>query len=64
MERVYRNPRHLEKMSQEFARIMLPEAKRRRSPSSRGNLVSPFSRPWAKETGAARRISRAGFVPR
>ena len=32
MERAYRNPRHLEKMSQQFVRILLPEAKRRRSP--------------------------------
>jgi AcrR family transcriptional regulator len=32
MERAYRNPRHLEKMSQHFVRILLPEAKRRRSP--------------------------------
>jgi TetR/AcrR family transcriptional repressor of nem operon len=31
MERAYRNPRHLEKMSQQFVRILLPEAKRRRS---------------------------------
>ena len=30
IERAYRNPRHLEKMSQEFVRILLPEAKRRR----------------------------------
>jgi TetR/AcrR family transcriptional repressor of nem operon len=30
MERVYRNPRHLEQMSQQFLRILLPEAKRRR----------------------------------
>jgi TetR/AcrR family transcriptional repressor of nem operon len=32
MERAYRNPPHLEKMSQQFVRILLPEAKRRRSP--------------------------------
>ena len=32
MERAYRNPQHLEKMSQQFVRILLPEAKRRRSP--------------------------------
>jgi TetR/AcrR family transcriptional repressor of nem operon len=30
MERAYRNPRHLEKMSQQFVRVLLPEAKRRR----------------------------------
>jgi TetR/AcrR family transcriptional regulator, transcriptional repressor for nem operon len=35
MERAYRNPQHLEKMSQQFVRILLPEAGRRRSPSSR-----------------------------
>src|SRR3954452_9452708 len=32
MERAYRDPRHLERMSQQFVRILLPEAKRRRSP--------------------------------
>jgi hypothetical protein len=32
MERAYRNPQHLEKMSQQFVRILLPETKRRRSP--------------------------------
>jgi TetR/AcrR family transcriptional regulator, transcriptional repressor for nem operon len=32
MERAYPNPRHLEKMSQQFVRILLPDAKRRRSP--------------------------------
>jgi TetR/AcrR family transcriptional repressor of nem operon len=32
MERAYRNPRHLEKMSRQFVRILLPEAKRHRSP--------------------------------
>ena len=32
MERAYRNPQRLEKMSQEFVRILLPQAKRRRSP--------------------------------
>jgi len=32
MERAYRNPRHLEKMSQQFVRILLPAAKPRRSP--------------------------------
>jgi TetR/AcrR family transcriptional repressor of nem operon len=32
MERAYRNPRHLEKMSEQFVRILLPEGKRRRSP--------------------------------
>jgi TetR/AcrR family transcriptional regulator, transcriptional repressor for nem operon len=31
MERAYPNPRHLEKMSQQFVRILLPDAKRRRS---------------------------------
>ena len=31
MERAYRNPEHLEKMSEQFVRILLPEAKRRRS---------------------------------
>jgi hypothetical protein len=30
MERAYRNPRHLEKMAQQFVRILLPEARRRR----------------------------------
>jgi len=28
MERAYRNPRHLEKMAQQFVRILLPEARR------------------------------------
>ena len=32
MERTFRNPQHLEKMSQQFVRILLPEAKHRRSP--------------------------------
>jgi hypothetical protein len=32
MERAYRNRRHLEKMSQQFVRILVPEPKRRRSP--------------------------------
>jgi hypothetical protein len=32
MERAFRNPRHLEKMAQQFVRILLPESKRRRSP--------------------------------
>jgi AcrR family transcriptional regulator len=32
MERAYRNPRHLEKMAQQFVRILLPETRRRRSP--------------------------------
>jgi AcrR family transcriptional regulator len=32
MERAYRNPRHLEKMSEQFVRILLPEARRRRGP--------------------------------
>jgi AcrR family transcriptional regulator len=32
MERVFQNPQHLEKMSQQFVRILLPEARRRRSP--------------------------------
>jgi len=32
MERAYRNPRQLEKMSQQFVRILLPEAGRRRTP--------------------------------
>jgi TetR/AcrR family transcriptional regulator, transcriptional repressor for nem operon len=32
MERAYRNPKHLEKMAQQFVRILLPQAKRRRSP--------------------------------
>jgi TetR/AcrR family transcriptional regulator, transcriptional repressor for nem operon len=31
MERAYRNPKHLEKMAQQFVRILLPEAGRRRS---------------------------------
>jgi len=30
MERAYRDPRHLEKMSEQFVRILLPEGKRRR----------------------------------
>lgn len=30
MERAYRNPRHLEKMAQQFVRVLVPEAKRRR----------------------------------
>jgi len=30
MERIYRNPRRLEKMSREFVRLLLPEAKDRR----------------------------------
>jgi AcrR family transcriptional regulator len=30
MERAYRNPRHLEKMSQAFVRLLVPEAKRGR----------------------------------
>ena len=30
MERAYRNPRHLEKMSQQFVRLLLPETSRRR----------------------------------
>jgi TetR/AcrR family transcriptional regulator, transcriptional repressor for nem operon len=30
MERAYRDPRHLEKMSEQFVRILLPEAGRRR----------------------------------
>lgn len=32
MERAYRNPQHLEKMAQQFVRILVPQAKRRRSP--------------------------------
>jgi AcrR family transcriptional regulator len=32
MERAYRNPRHLEEMSEQFIRILLPEARRRRNP--------------------------------
>jgi hypothetical protein len=32
MERAYRNPQHLETMSQQFVRILLPEAKGRRGP--------------------------------
>ncbi len=32
MERAFRNPRHLEKMSEQFVGILLPEAKRRRKP--------------------------------
>jgi TetR/AcrR family transcriptional repressor of nem operon len=31
MERAFRNPKHLEKMSEQFVRILLPEARRRRS---------------------------------
>jgi AcrR family transcriptional regulator len=31
MERAYRNPKHLEKMAQQFVRILLPQARRRRS---------------------------------
>jgi TetR/AcrR family transcriptional regulator, transcriptional repressor for nem operon len=30
MERAFRNPRHLEKMSEQFVRTLLPEARRRR----------------------------------
>jgi hypothetical protein len=30
MERAFRNPRHLEKMSEQFVRVLLPEAKRGR----------------------------------
>lgn len=30
MERAYRNPRHLERMSRQFVRILVPEASRRR----------------------------------
>ena len=30
MERAYRNPQHLEKMSRQFVRILLPQARRRR----------------------------------
>jgi hypothetical protein len=30
MERAYRDPRHLEKMSEQFVRILLPAGKRRR----------------------------------
>jgi AcrR family transcriptional regulator len=32
MERAFRNPQHLEKMAQQFVRILLPGAKRRRNP--------------------------------
>lgn len=32
MERAFRNPRHLEKMSEQFVRMLLPEARRRRAP--------------------------------
>jgi hypothetical protein len=32
MERAYRNPQHLEKMSQQFVHILLPKAKGRRGP--------------------------------
>jgi TetR/AcrR family transcriptional repressor of nem operon len=32
VERAYRNPRHLERMAQQFVRILLPEARRRRAP--------------------------------
>jgi TetR/AcrR family transcriptional regulator, transcriptional repressor for nem operon len=32
MERAYRNPQHLEKMSRQFVRILLPQAGRRRIP--------------------------------
>jgi TetR/AcrR family transcriptional repressor of nem operon len=32
MERAYRNPRHLEKMSRQFVRLLLPQARRPRSP--------------------------------
>jgi TetR/AcrR family transcriptional regulator, transcriptional repressor for nem operon len=30
MERAFRNPRHLEKMAQQFVKVLVPEAKRRR----------------------------------
>jgi AcrR family transcriptional regulator len=30
MERAFRNPKHLEKMAQQFVRVLLPEARRRR----------------------------------
>jgi TetR/AcrR family transcriptional repressor of nem operon len=30
MERAFRNPRHLEKMAQQFVRVLLPDGKRRR----------------------------------
>ena len=30
MERAYRNPQHLEKMSQQFVSVLVPETKRRR----------------------------------
>jgi hypothetical protein len=29
MERTFRNPRHLEKMAQQFVKVLVPEAKRR-----------------------------------
>jgi TetR/AcrR family transcriptional regulator, transcriptional repressor for nem operon len=29
MERAYRDPRHLEKMAQQFVRILMPQARRR-----------------------------------
>lgn len=32
MERAYRNPQHLEKMSEQFVQILLPGVKRRRNP--------------------------------
>jgi AcrR family transcriptional regulator len=32
MERAYRNPQYLEKLAQEFVRVLLPEPKRRRGP--------------------------------
>jgi TetR/AcrR family transcriptional regulator, transcriptional repressor for nem operon len=32
MERAYRNPQHLERMSQQFVRLLLPEPRHRRSP--------------------------------
>lgn len=32
MERAYHNPRHLEKMAEQFVRLLLPEARRPRSP--------------------------------
>jgi len=31
MEHAYRNPQHLEKMSEQFVRVLLPEARRRRN---------------------------------
>jgi AcrR family transcriptional regulator len=50
MERAFRNPRHLEKMAQQFVRVLLPETGRRRSRSS----AASGRRKPVSGTGAAR----------